>query len=109
MPTKLSDEQRAEIVQMYIDGTEKIEYIAAIFGVRREYVSHLAIRRGVPMRRPQSSRYHKEMKNEEANRRGPRAVKEQEARLRVHEEGVRNNAPRRGNETQHAEEENHPG
>jgi hypothetical protein len=46
----LTLEQRRKIVQMYEEG-HKCEYIAALFGVRREYPSKLAIRWGSPKRR----------------------------------------------------------
>jgi hypothetical protein len=48
---KLTRGQRYQMVQMYEDGF-KCEYIAALFGVRREYPSKLAIRWGSPKRRP---------------------------------------------------------
>lgn len=51
MNYKLTPEQRTEIVRMYIEG-HKLEYIAALFGIRRESVSKLALRRGAPHRCP---------------------------------------------------------
>jgi hypothetical protein len=48
---KLTPEQRDAIVRMYQDGF-KCEYIAALFGVRREYPSKLALRRGAAHRMP---------------------------------------------------------
>jgi hypothetical protein len=48
---KLTELQRLEIIQMYLDG-HKLEYIAALYGVRREYPSKLALRRGAPHRMP---------------------------------------------------------
>jgi hypothetical protein len=47
----LTYEQRREIVMMY-DRGDKLEYIAALFGVRREYPSKLALRWGSPHRMP---------------------------------------------------------
>ena len=48
---KLTPAQRDTIVRMYEDGF-KCEYIAALFGVRREYPSKLALRRGAVHRMP---------------------------------------------------------
>ena len=50
-PYTLTVQQRLDIVRMYEEG-HKLEYIAALFGVRREYVSKLALRRGVSYRCP---------------------------------------------------------
>ena len=47
----LTKKQRLEIVELYKAG-EKCEYIAALYGVRREYPSKLSLRRGVPHRFP---------------------------------------------------------
>jgi hypothetical protein len=52
---KLTYEQRREIVRMYEEGL-KLEYIAALYGVRREYPSKLAIRWGSPLRVPSMSK-----------------------------------------------------
>lgn len=48
---KLTPAQRDTIVRMYEEGF-KLEYIAALFGVRREYPSKLALRRGAAHRMP---------------------------------------------------------
>jgi len=48
---KLSYGQRREIVKMYEEG-HKLEYIAALYGVRREYPSKLALRWGSKPRMP---------------------------------------------------------
>lgn len=53
----LSEKQRREIIQMYEEG-HKLEYIAALYGVRREYPSKLALRRGSPMRMPSMGKKH---------------------------------------------------
>jgi hypothetical protein len=49
---RLTKEQRLEALQMYKDG-HKCEYIGALFGIRRESASKLALRLGAtPRRRP---------------------------------------------------------
>jgi len=48
---KLTYQQRREIVLMYEEG-HKLEYIAALYGVRREYPSKLALRWGSAHRMP---------------------------------------------------------
>lgn len=47
---KLTIEQRAEMVELYRN-KEKVDYIAELFGVGREYPGKLARRRGLPKRR----------------------------------------------------------
>jgi DNA-directed RNA polymerase specialized sigma24 family protein len=52
---KLTPAQRLELVQLYIAG-HKLEYIAALLGIRRESVSKLALRAGAPHRCPHMRR-----------------------------------------------------
>jgi hypothetical protein len=52
---RLTPEERDKVVRMYIQGL-KCDYIAAVMGIRREGVSKLAIRRGVPHRMPSMRR-----------------------------------------------------
>jgi len=47
---KLSHDQKIRLVQMYNDG-EKVEYIAAVFGIRRQSAGQLALRWGATRRR----------------------------------------------------------
>jgi hypothetical protein len=47
---KLTMKQREEMVEMYRN-EEKVDYIASLFGVGREYPSKLAHRRGLPRRK----------------------------------------------------------
>ena len=48
---KLTPAERDDVLRMYQEGY-KCEYVAALFGIRRESVSKLAIRRGARQRRP---------------------------------------------------------
>jgi hypothetical protein len=50
MARKLTPEQQAEVYRMYVENRFKCEYIGALFGIRRESVSKLALRRGAPKR-----------------------------------------------------------
>jgi hypothetical protein len=52
---KLTYQQRREIVTMYEEG-HKLAYIAALYGVAREYPSHLALRWGSKHRKPSMRR-----------------------------------------------------
>jgi hypothetical protein len=47
---RLTKEQRQKALQMYKDG-HKCEYIGALFGIRRESASKLALRLGATPRR----------------------------------------------------------
>lgn len=47
---KLTMVQRAQMIELYRN-KEKVEYIAALFGVSKEYPGKLAHRRGLPKRR----------------------------------------------------------
>ena len=48
---RLTPAERDDVLRMYEEGY-KCEYVAALFGIRRESVSKLAIRRGARQRRP---------------------------------------------------------
>ena len=49
MPRKLTPEQHDQVLRLYLDGF-KCEYIGSLFGIRRESVSRLALRKGAPKR-----------------------------------------------------------
>lgn len=52
---RLTPDERAKLVRMYLQGL-KCEYIAAVFGIRRESVSKTALRYGAPHRMPSMRR-----------------------------------------------------
>ena len=64
MTYKLTEEQRTKAVAMYADGVEKTEYIAYLFGIRREYLARLAVRRGVPLRMPRKAKAQREARQQ---------------------------------------------
>jgi len=52
---RLTQAERQKLVNMYLQGL-KCDYIAAVFGIRRESVSKMALRRGAPHRMPSMRR-----------------------------------------------------